>query len=336
MAKVAVLGGAITLLSLLSTSVFAADGPCDDKLVQSTYDMHSSRDYRLAVLISKDVWEQEHTSQGASGTIYAEPIGEDYDRFKSRAKHDLEELKQNEVDVYNVAWTGIITQNALAAYQSCLQGQASKAEGPHLSVVAADSKRITILVSWINQDVSQTNADWQPFDAFPGLPTIVEQGSHKFSIPRPANRTNLSWNSAHKPSETVTLEPLPPPYVEGASGPLASCKLPGNPQLLFAGGQNIISASFVDAFSVPDATAVDAPGSATFGGVIVSSNRPGMTVFFGYNNGSGVQSNSGAGGGAPNCTTFRFNPAVGGAHPAATIGNYTPGDIAVVEVWQLK
>jgi hypothetical protein len=156
-------------MCLFVPSEMRADSPdpnCDKALISTVYTEATSLhdDWRLSVLVTREVWESKSHKAGANGTLYDVPVGGSYEDYHDRSEKNY--MQHNESHVLNtarnVAWTGL-EQQSVNAYTKCLDNQVFKLDGLHAAVVSATQSDITLLVKWFVPHHSEpAMVTWHP------------------------------------------------------------------------------------------------------------------------------------------------------------------------------
>src|SRR5690242_4329785 len=187
-------------LAMLWSGSALAQAECDPALVRSTYSSWDSShvDWRLATIVTKDVYDTIKQGGGANATIYGIPVGADYEEFR---KHVDEEMRSHQESLTteqarNIMWTGL-DPNSPSVYAQCIDAFLRKQPGLHLAVRSATDNDISLIVGWNPQGPlpNSINVTWSP----PNLdgvimPRQVTAGTQIVILPRPSGKRQIAVN----------------------------------------------------------------------------------------------------------------------------------------------
>ncbi len=191
---------------------------CDNALIISTYKNleYSKSDWRLAIQVDEQTYNQIKTDVGASGSIYGVPVGANYSSFRENTRNYSNDTSQSlsKEQFRNLSWTGL-DGTAADAYKTCLR---SRAGGLDLEPVTATDSDLTFVVRYTASGGSPNplQVSWSgPQAAENRLPTKLGAGGDgtRIVVLRPtAGSSTLAVNSADASgfSASVVLTPLPP------------------------------------------------------------------------------------------------------------------------------
>jgi len=215
---------AASCILLFSTAVHAEGvSACNDALVKSTYNKLDTQasDYRLAMYVSREAYDEVKHNGGINVVIYGVPVGANYDDFHSRAEKEVSDKHESlsESQAHNLMWTGL-DPNSTTTYSDCLRAVVFSTAGLHIATKSATKSDVALLVRWTPQgnNPGRIPVTWsQTGPSLRGFPETLTQGETTIVVPRPTAQYTLAVNWPGFTS-SITLEPLPPPLMPVAAG----------------------------------------------------------------------------------------------------------------------
>jgi hypothetical protein len=197
---------------------------CDATLVRETSQEKdvSQKDYRLALLITKDVYQKLYQSLDAKAIVYGIPMGAGFEEYHANAVHMKSYLAEsyNESRLREVAKT-YLSRDGARLYGECLRAVAMSMQGLHLFIRnGSPQDRQTILAAyWYDTNkLKPITVSWEPsVVAGKTLGSKINVGENLIPLATPTtDRLKLILHYPGQDQE-VTIEPIasPPPLYEG-------------------------------------------------------------------------------------------------------------------------
>jgi hypothetical protein len=146
-------------LWLLLTTHAVANSACDQALILETYSDKSSHssDWRLATYMTDDTYTKVREKAKGSASIQGVPVGAEYSKYRESIQNRTDRRNEslNINDARNILWTKL-DPNSSGNYRACLEAEAKKQEGLHVSVIAATTASLTLSVFWNLRDSAAT------------------------------------------------------------------------------------------------------------------------------------------------------------------------------------
>ena len=154
----------LLLLILKSTPLFAA--PCDEALVRATLTSGKAvqKDWRIALMVTRGVYDEIKHSGGAGAEIGGVPLGANYEDFHNRVENLKNSTNESYAmsDIRNIAWSGL-DPNAVNVYSKCLDAEVLQSNGLNAAILAGTNKEIAIRVHWfLPAEPKPAHVTWTP------------------------------------------------------------------------------------------------------------------------------------------------------------------------------